>query len=65
MIAAMMIHIQNSWMAGIICRTLNTNRKVRKHQAIKGTPMNLKLLFDIFILFTRVALFSWGGGPAK
>jgi chromate transporter len=27
--------------------------------------MNWKLLFDIFILFTRVALFSWGGGPAS
>jgi chromate transporter len=24
-----------------------------------------KLLWDIFILFTRVALFSWGGGPAS
>jgi chromate transporter len=23
------------------------------------------LLWDIFILFTRVALFSWGGGPAS
>jgi chromate transport protein ChrA len=27
--------------------------------------MDWKLLFDIFILFTRVALFSWGGGPAS
>ena len=27
--------------------------------------MNLKLLWDIFWLFTRVALFSWGGGPAS
>ena len=27
--------------------------------------MNMKLLWDIFILFTRVALFSWGGGPAS
>jgi chromate transporter len=27
--------------------------------------MQMKLLFDIFILFTRVALFSWGGGPAS
>ena len=27
--------------------------------------MNLNLLWDIFILFTRVALFSWGGGPAS
>ena len=27
--------------------------------------MDLKLLYDIFILFTRVALFSWGGGPAS
>ena len=27
--------------------------------------MNGKLLWDIFILFTRVALFSWGGGPAS
>lgn len=25
----------------------------------------MKLLWDIFILFTRVALFSWGGGPAS
>jgi chromate transporter len=23
------------------------------------------LLWDIFVLFTRVALFSWGGGPAS
>jgi chromate transporter len=27
--------------------------------------MNLKLIWDIFILFSRVALFSWGGGPAS
>ena len=27
--------------------------------------MNLKLLWDICILFSRVALFSWGGGPAS
>lgn len=27
--------------------------------------MNWKLLWDIFILFTRVALFSWGRGPAS
>ena len=27
--------------------------------------MNMKLLWDIFVLFTRVALFSWGGGPAS
>jgi chromate transporter len=27
--------------------------------------MNWKLLWDIFILFSRVALFSWGGGPAS
>lgn len=27
--------------------------------------MNWNLLWDIFILFTRVALFSWGGGPAS
>lgn len=27
--------------------------------------MQIKLLLDIFILFTRVALFSWGGGPAS
>ena len=25
----------------------------------------MKLLWDIFVLFTRVALFSWGGGPAS
>ena len=23
------------------------------------------LLWDIFVLFTRVAMFSWGGGPAS
>src|SRR5674536_336938 len=23
------------------------------------------LLWDIFLLFTRVAMFSWGGGPAS
>jgi len=27
--------------------------------------MNWKLLWEIFILFSRVALFSWGGGPAS
>jgi chromate transporter len=27
--------------------------------------MNGKLIWDIFVLFTRVALFSWGGGPAS
>lgn len=27
--------------------------------------MDWKLLTDIFILFTRVAMFSWGGGPAS
>ena len=27
--------------------------------------MEWKLLWEIFILFTRVALFSWGGGPAS
>ena len=27
--------------------------------------MNWKLLWDIFVLFSRVALFSWGGGPAS
>ena len=27
--------------------------------------MDWKLLWDIFILFSRVALFSWGGGPAS
>src|SRR5438552_3079183 len=32
---------------------------------LQGIPMNFQLLWDIFILFTRVALFSWGGGPAS
>ncbi|MCX6079375.1 MAG: chromate transporter [Chloroflexi bacterium] len=27
--------------------------------------MNWKLIWDIFLLFTRVAMFSWGGGPAS
>ena len=27
--------------------------------------MEWKLLWEIFILFSRVALFSWGGGPAS
>ncbi len=27
--------------------------------------MNGKLLWDIFVLFTKVAMFSWGGGPAS
>jgi chromate transporter len=27
--------------------------------------MNWKLLWDLFIVFSRVALFSWGGGPAS
>ncbi len=27
--------------------------------------MNWKLLWDLFLVFTRVALFSWGGGPAS
>lgn len=25
----------------------------------------MRLLWDIFVLFSRVALFSWGGGPAS
>lgn len=25
----------------------------------------MKLFFDIFLIFTKVALFSWGGGPAS
>ncbi|HEY2981317.1 MAG TPA: chromate transporter [Anaerolineales bacterium] len=27
--------------------------------------MNMRLIWDLFVLFTRVALFSWGGGPAS
>lgn len=27
--------------------------------------MDSKLIWDIFIVFSRVALFSWGGGPAS
>lgn len=27
--------------------------------------MNWKLLWDLFVVFARVALFSWGGGPAS
>lgn len=27
--------------------------------------MDLKLIWDLFIVFSRVALFSWGGGPAS
>ncbi len=27
--------------------------------------MNYPLLWHIFVLFTRVAIFSWGGGPAS
>ena len=27
--------------------------------------VDLKLLWEIFLLFTKVALFSWGGGPAS
>lgn len=27
--------------------------------------MDIKLVWDLFFLFTRVALFSWGGGPAS
>lgn len=27
--------------------------------------MNWKILWDLFIVFSRVALFSWGGGPAS
>jgi len=27
--------------------------------------MDWKLLWDLFIVFSRVALFSWGGGPAS
>src|SRR5512133_2928391 len=29
------------------------------------TAINVLLLWKIFLLFTRVALFSWGGGPAS
>jgi chromate transporter len=27
--------------------------------------MNVKLILDILVVFSRVALFSWGGGPAS
>jgi chromate transporter len=27
--------------------------------------MNISLIWDLFIVFSRVALFSWGGGPAS
>lgn len=27
--------------------------------------MNWKIIWEIFLLFTRVAMFSWGGGPAS
>ena len=27
--------------------------------------MNWKILWDLFIVFSRVTLFSWGGGPAS
>ncbi len=27
--------------------------------------MNWKLLWELFVVFARVALFSWGGGPAS
>ena len=27
--------------------------------------MNWKIIWDLFIVFSRVALFSWGGGPAS
>lgn len=27
--------------------------------------MNLQLIWELFVVFTRVALFSWGGGPAS
>jgi chromate transporter len=27
--------------------------------------MNLKMIWDLFFIFSRVALFSWGGGPAS
>ncbi len=27
--------------------------------------MNIKLIWDLFFIFSRVALFSWGGGPAS
>jgi chromate transporter len=50
-----------------------TQEDVRKYQnglliqiqIIEGTDMDPKLLWEIFILFSRVALFSWGGGPAS
>jgi chromate transporter len=32
---------------------------------IQGYNTNMLLLWQIFVLFTRVALFSWGGGPAS
>lgn len=27
--------------------------------------LTMRLLLDLFVVFTRVALFSWGGGPAS
>jgi chromate transporter len=35
---------------------------MRAHQGAGEVPM---LLWKVFVLFTRVALFSWGGGPAS
>ncbi|MBK7317245.1 MAG: hypothetical protein IPI86_06210 [Anaerolineales bacterium] len=35
----------------------------RRTRNLESGEMEWKLLWEIFILFTRVALFSWGGGP--
>jgi chromate transporter len=42
----------------------NIKEMMQIHNLENG-KMNWKLNGDIFVLFTRVALFSWGGGPAS
>src|SRR5690349_4980044 len=40
-------------------------RRAKPTRSSENGEMHIKLLWEIFILFTRVALFSWGGGPAS
>jgi chromate transporter len=49
----------------VIAAGWRNTRPVLQTRDMENGEMNIKLIWDIFVLFTRVALFSWGGGPAS
>lgn len=44
-----------------VCRNIRLGLKIRN----LGNGKNMNLLWSLFLVFSRVALFSWGGGPAS